>query len=85
MLGYLLALVIGGAIIGALARFALPGPDPMGCGATILVGIGGSLIAGVIVRLIWGPRYEAGFLLSVLCATALVYLIRRYQRGRPVA
>jgi uncharacterized membrane protein YeaQ/YmgE (transglycosylase-associated protein family) len=35
-----------GAIGGAFGRLVLPGPDPMSIGLTILVGIGGSLIAG---------------------------------------
>ena len=81
MLIFLLWLALGGLIIGALARLVLPGPDPMGIGLTIVVGIGGSLIAGVIVNLIWGRRYAPGLLLSVACATFLVWLVRRF-RGR---
>ena len=42
MLGYLIALAIGGLIVGAFARLALPGKDPMTLLQTMLVGIGGS-------------------------------------------
>src|SRR4051812_11833007 len=46
LLVYLVVLAISGLIVGALARLALPGPDPMGIGMTILVGIAGSFIGG---------------------------------------
>ena len=42
---YLLLLPIIGLIVGALGRLALPGPDPMTVGQTILIGIAGSFIA----------------------------------------
>ena len=44
MLGAILGLLLSGLIIGALARFALPGKDPMPIWATILLGIAGSLL-----------------------------------------
>ena len=82
MLSYLLVLVIVGGIVGALARLAIPGPNPMGCVATVLVGIAGSMIAGVLTR--WLFNRQAGLLLSVLCATGLVWLITRSQDRRPL-
>jgi uncharacterized membrane protein YeaQ/YmgE (transglycosylase-associated protein family) len=81
VLGYLIALAIGGLIVGALARLALPGKDPMTVWQTMLVGIGGSLAAGLIVRVLAGPRYTAGFLASLVCATVIVYIIRRRRGG----
>ena len=81
MLGYLIALAIGGLIIGALARFALPGKDPMTIPQTMLVGIGGSFVAGLLVRIFAGPHYTAGFLASLACATLIVYAVRRHRGG----
>ena len=81
MLGYLIALAIGGLIIGALARLALPGRDPMSIWETMLVGIGGSFIAGLLVRIIFGAHYTAGFLASLVCATGIVYAVRRSRGG----
>jgi uncharacterized membrane protein YeaQ/YmgE (transglycosylase-associated protein family) len=81
VLGYLIALVIGGLIVGALARLALPGKDPMTVWQTMLVGIGGSFAAGLIVRVVAGPRYTAGFLASLVCATVIVYIVRRSRGG----
>jgi uncharacterized membrane protein YeaQ/YmgE (transglycosylase-associated protein family) len=81
MLGYLIALAIGGLIVGAFARLALPGKDPMTIPQTMLVGIAGSFAAGLIVRLAAGPHYTAGFLASLVCATVIVYVIRRHRGG----
>jgi uncharacterized membrane protein YeaQ/YmgE (transglycosylase-associated protein family) len=81
-LGYLISLIIVGLITGALARLALPGRDPMSIPATILVGIAGSLIAGIIVYIISGGRYYgAGWFISFVCSVGIVYVIRRRRGG----
>ena len=76
----IIVLILLGLVIGALARLALPGPDPMGIGETILVGIAGSLISGLIVRLVF-DRVGWSFLIAVLVSTGIVYLIRRSRGG----
>jgi uncharacterized membrane protein YeaQ/YmgE (transglycosylase-associated protein family) len=75
MLVFLISLVLIGLLVGALARLLVPGPDPMGFGATILLGIAGSLIAGLLAGLLFGRG--AGFVFSVLVTVGLVLLIRR--------
>jgi uncharacterized membrane protein YeaQ/YmgE (transglycosylase-associated protein family) len=80
LIAYLIAVAATGLVVGALARLALPGRDPMTLVQTMLVGIAGSFIAGVIVWLAWG-RGGAGIVLSVLCATVIVYFIRRSRGG----
>jgi uncharacterized membrane protein YeaQ/YmgE (transglycosylase-associated protein family) len=80
LLTYLILLALSGLIVGALARLALPGPDPMGIGMTILIGIAGSFIGGLIVAVLF-RRNGAGIVVSVLCATAIVYMIRRSRGG----
>ena len=81
-LAYLISLAFWGLIIGAFARLALPGKDPMSLPMTMLVGIGGSLIGGVIVYIVTGGRYYgAGWLVSLACATGIVYFIRRSRGG----
>ena len=77
---YLIVLALGGLVVGALARLALPGPDPMGIGTTILIGIAGSFLAGVLTWLIFGRGY-GGIILSVAFATGIVYLVRRSRGG----
>ena len=74
--------VVWGAIVGGLARLALPGPDPMSMGETIGIGIASSLVAGILFRVLFGAG--AGIFGSVLVATGAVYLVRR-SRGGTVA
>jgi hypothetical protein len=52
----------------------------MGIGTTILIGIAGSFIGGLIVAVLF-RRNGAGIVVSVLCATAIVYMIRRSRGG----
>ena len=78
MLGLIIVIVLSGLIIGALGRLAVPGPNPMTIGQTILVGIGGSILGGVIGRLLFGR--PGGFVLSVLGAALIVWLIQRNRR-----
>jgi uncharacterized membrane protein YeaQ/YmgE (transglycosylase-associated protein family) len=40
--------IIVGLIVGALARFVMPGRQPMGWILTCLLGIGGALVASVL-------------------------------------
>jgi uncharacterized membrane protein YeaQ/YmgE (transglycosylase-associated protein family) len=81
MITFIILLVLTGLVVGALGRLALPGPDPMSIGQTILVGIGGSVAAGIIGRLLFGGR-GGGFILAVLCSLGIVYLIRRSRERR---
>jgi uncharacterized membrane protein YeaQ/YmgE (transglycosylase-associated protein family) len=53
---YLISLAIWGLIIGAFARLALPGKDPMSLPMTMVVGLAGSFIGGVIVYVVTGGR-----------------------------
>jgi uncharacterized membrane protein YeaQ/YmgE (transglycosylase-associated protein family) len=81
-LAYLISIAAWGLLIGAFARLALPGRDPLSLLQTMLVGIAGSLIGGVILYAITGGRYYgAGWLVSLVCATGIVYLIRRSRGG----
>jgi len=79
MITYLILLVISGLFVGALGRLAIPGPDPMGIGATIMVGIGGSFIGGLVGYVLF--HRPAGLIFSVLGAALIVYLIRRSRGG----
>ena len=85
LLLYLIIVFIAGLFIGAIARLLLPGPDPMGIGMTALIGVGGSLIAGLFAWYVL-HRHGAGIVLSVLFSMLLVWLYRRSASGggRPV-
>ena len=75
MIGYLIGLAVSGLIIGALGRLAIPGRQPMGCFMTILVGLGGSFLGGLVGNLLFNR--PGGFILAVLCSAGIVYVISR--------
>jgi uncharacterized membrane protein YeaQ/YmgE (transglycosylase-associated protein family) len=80
LLAYLIVLAISGLFVGALARLALPGPDPMSIFQTILLGMAGNFIAGLVVLAIW-RRGVPGVVLSVACSSLILYFIRRSRGG----
>jgi uncharacterized membrane protein YeaQ/YmgE (transglycosylase-associated protein family) len=80
MLWLIIVIAIEGLIVGALARLALPGPDPMGILATIGLGLAGSFLGGVMAWLF--INRPAGLAFSVLGATALLYARRRFTEHR---
>jgi len=84
LLLFLLLLALSGLIVGALARLALPGPDPMSIPATIGLGLLGSFVGGLLTRLLFDAA-GAGIVVSVLCATLILWGIRRArgERVRP--
>ena len=82
--GTVIGILISAFVTGALARLAVPGPDPMPAWLTILIGLVGSLGGG-------GIAYAAGarsaYLISVVgfgVAIALVVLYRRFVQRRAV-
>ena len=81
VLVYLILLALSGLVVGALARLALPGPDPMGIGMTILIGLAGSFLGGLVMLAITGGRNAGGIIVAVAGATLIVYLIRRRRGG----
>ncbi len=62
MLGFLIALAIIGIIAGYIARLLVPGPDPIGFGATMVVGIIGSFIGGFLGWALFGKDMAEGAL-----------------------
>ena len=74
--------LIVGLIAGALARLIMPGRDPMGVIATIVLGIVGSILGGLVSWGIWGAETAdsgfrpAGLLLSILGAILVLWIYR---------
>jgi uncharacterized membrane protein YeaQ/YmgE (transglycosylase-associated protein family) len=79
---FILGLIVSGFIIGGLARLALPGPDPMPWYATIGLGLGGSLIGGLIAQLLLGTA--GGLVFALLGAILLLYAYRRFVQHRGI-
>jgi uncharacterized membrane protein YeaQ/YmgE (transglycosylase-associated protein family) len=82
VLWFILVLALEGLVVGALARLALPGPDPMGILATIGLGLLGSFVGGILSWLFLG--HAGGIIVSILAATLLLYLHRRFVQHRPL-
>jgi uncharacterized membrane protein YeaQ/YmgE (transglycosylase-associated protein family) len=92
MLGAILSIAASGFLIGALARLAIPGPDPMPFWLTILVGLGGAAIGGGITALLIRPgdtidsgEYFWMLIASVAVAAGLVAAYRHFVQGRPIS
>lgn len=81
---YLALLALTGLLVGALGRLALPGPDPMSLGQTMLVGIAATFIVGLLSWALFGAE-GGSILLSVLVAMGIVWLIRRSRERSATA
>jgi uncharacterized membrane protein YeaQ/YmgE (transglycosylase-associated protein family) len=93
VLGAVISLLVSGLIIGALARFAVPGKDPLRLWQTILLGLAGSLLGGVAAALagaidgddtITSGEATASFLFALGGAVVLLILYRRFVQKRPL-
>ena len=73
--------IISGLFVGALARWFYPGAVEMGWIETILLGIGGALLAGLITSRGSREFSRAGCLASLLGAMALIFIVRLIQTG----
>jgi uncharacterized membrane protein YeaQ/YmgE (transglycosylase-associated protein family) len=84
MLHYLWMFVVG-IIVGAIARFIMPGADSMGLIMTGVLGIAGSFVGGLIARLFskpdpGAPFHPAGILLSIVGAIILLFVWHQLVR-----
>jgi uncharacterized membrane protein YeaQ/YmgE (transglycosylase-associated protein family) len=79
---FIISILVWGFIIGGLARLAIPGPDPMPIWMTTAIGIVGSLIGGIISRLIFGRGVS--FFFAFLGAVLLVVAYRKFVQHRPL-
>jgi uncharacterized membrane protein YeaQ/YmgE (transglycosylase-associated protein family) len=87
MLGLIIYLLIVGVIAGYLARLLVPGPDPMGFGATLLLGIVGSFVGGFLGYVIFNEDLDQGALqpsgiIGSLIGAIIALLVWRSTRGR---
>ncbi len=78
--------IIIGFVIGLVARFLLPGRDPMGFVFTCLLGVIGALIAQFMGQAmgLYGPGEPAGFFGSVIGAMILLVVARSLTNKRGV-
>ena len=93
MFGAIISAIAAGFVIGGLARFALPGPDPMPFSLTVVIGLVGSVAGGGIAAAIFGGTSNAfdtsghaftTLMLELGVAIALVAAYRRFVQKRPL-
>jgi uncharacterized membrane protein YeaQ/YmgE (transglycosylase-associated protein family) len=78
---------IWGLFVGAFARLLLPGRQPIGCITTILLGVAGSLLGGLLATEVLGigdtDEFDFGsFLIAVAVSVLLLALFERLGVGR---
>lgn len=87
MIGTIIAAIVIGAIIGALARLVLPGKQSISIPVTIGLGAIGSLVGSYLFKLITGRSDTAGIdwialILGVIVAAALIVAYERFVSGK---
>jgi uncharacterized membrane protein YeaQ/YmgE (transglycosylase-associated protein family) len=76
ILGY----IVGGAVIGILARFIKPGADPMGWILTILLGIAGAFIGGYFAPMLGVTNRIVVWVIAIVAAIVLLALYEMVRR-----
>jgi uncharacterized membrane protein YeaQ/YmgE (transglycosylase-associated protein family) len=82
----ILGLIIIGIVIGLLARLVLPGRQQIGVGLTVLLGIGGALVGGIVASALGtGDIFELnilGTLVGIIAAAGLIGAADRAGIGK---
>jgi uncharacterized membrane protein YeaQ/YmgE (transglycosylase-associated protein family) len=86
MIGFLLYMLVIGIVAGFLARLLVPGRDPMGFWATVLLGVVGSFVGGFLGYLLFGKDLDEGALqasgvIGSIVGAVIVLLIYRAVSG----
>lgn len=77
-------IMLFGFITGSLARWAVPGPDPMPVWLTVAIGLVGSAAGGGLAIGLWGKGTQGIGILSFLGSVLLVVAYRRLVQKRPI-
>jgi uncharacterized membrane protein YeaQ/YmgE (transglycosylase-associated protein family) len=79
-MGIILWIVLG-LVAGSVARFVMPGPDPLGIVGTILLGIGGAVLGGVVGTFTGNPVTGFDFrslIMATIGSLAVLICLRTY-------
>ena len=79
-----LRMIVFGFVIGLIARFLMPGPQPMGLILTTILGIAGSFLGGYLGHMLHGgemePTQPAGWIGSIIGAALLLLIYGMVRR-----
>lgn len=85
-MGHLIAQVLFGLVVGAIAKFLMPGKDPGGVIVTAIIGMVGALLGTFVGRMLWGgPDYSAGWITAILGSIVLLAGYRMIAGNRITA
>jgi uncharacterized membrane protein YeaQ/YmgE (transglycosylase-associated protein family) len=81
---HFIVFLVFGLIVGALARFVVPGREPGGWVISMILGVGGALVGGYLGRVVglYREGEPAGFVMSLLSAIALVVVYQMFMNRR---
>jgi uncharacterized membrane protein YeaQ/YmgE (transglycosylase-associated protein family) len=79
----LIWIILIGAVVGIVAKFLMPGPDPGGIFISALLGMAGAVVATLLGRVIglYGPGQGAGFIASIIGAIVILFAYRRLRKA----
>lgn len=82
LLVLIVVIALSGLIVGALARLAVPGPDPMSIWRTIALGIVGSLLGGIVAQLL--GLGTGGIVFPIIGGVVVLVAYRKWVQRRPI-
>jgi uncharacterized membrane protein YeaQ/YmgE (transglycosylase-associated protein family) len=86
VLWFIITLLLIGLVAGFIARALVPGPDPMGVGGTLVLGVVGSFVGGFLGYVLFdkdageGALQPSGIIGSILGAIIVLLLWRMFSR-----
>ena len=87
MIGFIISMLVIGLVAGFLARAIVPGRDPMSIGGTILLGVVGSYVGGMLGYLLFGKDADegalqpAGLIGALIGAVIALLVYRRFEHN----
>ena len=78
---FLVILAVVGLIIGAIARFVLPGRDDMSIWKTMGYGVGGAFLGGMVSRLLGVSNPVLGYAIAIAVAVGLIWFFTRRKKS----
>ena len=82
---HILGWILFGLIVGAIAKFLMPGRDPGGWIVTILLGIAGSFVGGFLATMFLGRDQQAASWVGSIIGAMVLLFIYRLIVGRRAA